>query len=189
MKAFNHILSAITLCVVTGVASAVPIDGTIKFGGDLTFDFATNTVDILGDDAYVTADPTGSFSSISAGDTAIYNDFTYDPFAAVSPLWSIGDFSFSLNQITYIGEYTDLSGNQYLALAGEGIFSGTGFDDTAGTWTFSANDVFGQFAFSSVNTGDTVFTTASTIPEPGTALLLGVGLVGFGISRKLLKTA
>jgi len=179
MKKLSYILLAVSLLTLSGVASAVPIVGTIKFGGDLTFDLNANTVDIIGNDAIVIAAPGGDFASyVSLGDTAVYNDFTYSPFTTVSPLWSVGGFSFTLSQIVSVFETTAPSGQQFLSLTGNGTFSGNGFDDTYGNWTFSADGQNGQFAFSSVS-----------VPEPGTALLLGVGLIGFGAARKLRKTA
>lgn len=177
---FIQLLLAAAVFVFTSTASAVEISGVIKFGGDVDVDFTANTVDILGDDAIVTADPTGTFASygpgIYAGDGATYNDFTYDVFAPVDPLWTIGGFSFKLSHITYINEVTGGT-FEYLNLAGNGILSGNGFDPTSGSWTFSADGSKGEFAFSSTN-----------VPEPGIALLLGAGLIGFGISRKLRKT-
>jgi hypothetical protein len=180
MKKLNQILMAAGLLALSSTASAVQIGGTIIFGGDLTFDFGTNSVDIIGDDAFVTAQGTGDFNGISGGTTAVYNDFSYDPLSVnTGTLWSVGGFSFVLNEIVTIEETTDTQGNLSLFLAGNGVFSGNGFEDTEGAWTFSADSVFGNtFAFSSVN-----------VPEPGIALLLGIGLVGFGINRKLRKTA
>lgn len=177
MDKFNKVLLAISLLALSGAASAVPITGSIKFGGDLTFDFAANTVDIIGDDALVVGTPTDDFSGIAEGTVAVYNDFTYDPFSTVDPLWSVGGFSFTLTDLIYVEEKTIL-GVQFLTLAGGGTFSGNGFDDTSGGWTFSADGTSAQFAFSTTN-----------VPEPGIAMLLGVGLIGFGISRKLRKTA
>lgn len=147
----------------------------IKFGGGLALDFNTNSVDILGDDANVVSS-NGSFSSVAVGTTAVYNDFTYSPFMTVSPLWTVSGFSFSLKQIISESEFTVPSGQQFLSLAGNGVFTGNGFDATYGNWTFSANGQNSQFAFSSVS-----------VPEPGTALLLGVGLIGFGAVCKLRK--
>ena len=182
MKKLNQILLAAGLLTLSGVASATQIGGTIIFGGDLTFDFGTNSVDIIDDDAFVTAAGTGDFSGISGGTTAVYNDFSYDPLSVNSltgDLWSVGGFSFALNEIVTIQETTDTQNNLSLFLAGNGVFSGNGFEDTEGAWTFSADSVYGNtFAFSSVS-----------VPEPGIALLLGIGLVGFGINRKLRKTA
>ena len=179
MKKLNQLLAA-SLLAVSGTASAVQIEGTIIFGGDLTFDFATNSVDIIGNDAFVTAATTGDFSGISAGTIATYNDFSYDPLAVpAGNLWSVGGFSFDLAEIVTVVEGTDSQGNLELFLAGNGVFSAAGFDNTEGAWTFSADSVGGNtFAFSSVN-----------VPEPGIALLLGAGLVGLGVSRKLRKTA
>lgn len=177
---FIQLLLAAAVFVFTSTASAVEISGVIKFGGDVDIDLTANTVDILGDDAVVIADPTGDFvsggTSITTGDIAVYNDFTYDVFAPVDPLWTIDGFSFKLSHITYINEVI-IGTTEYLNLAGTGILSGNGFDPTSGSWTFSADGSDGEFAFSSTN-----------VPEPGIALLLGAGLIGFGISRKLRKT-
>lgn len=181
MKKFIQLLLATSLLALSGVASALPITGSIIFGGDLTYDFNTNAVDILGDDALVTAAPTGGFSSVAYGAIATYNDFSYDPLSvATGTLWSVGGFSFVLNQISTITETTDIYGNTSLFLAGSGLFSSTNakLDDTAGSWTFSADGRGSRFAFSSTN-----------VPEPSIALLLGAGLIGFGFARKARKAA
>lgn len=187
MKKFNQTLLAISILALSGVATAAQITGDVIFGGSVVFSdntFDTNFVDIKLDRAIVTDDPTGDFADyVNFGDLAVYNDFTYDPFSVVSPLWTVGGFSFTLNQITYIDEVTDSEGHMFLSLAGSGVFTGNGFESTAGGWTFSSDgipgDGSGTFAFSSVN----------AVPEPGVALLLGVGLIGFGVSRKLRRTA
>ena len=196
MKNSNQILNillAISILALSGVASAAKIEGAIKFGGSVVFvnddpntsvdesTFATNFVNIDQNRATVIDDPTGTFASyVSWNDVAVYNDFAYDPFTTVSPLWSIGGFSFDLTEITYIDESYDTNGNQFLNLSGNGNVYGNGFEITSSFWTFNANGDAGtaEFAFSSTN-----------VPEPGVALLLSVGLIGFGISRKLRKTA
>lgn len=183
MRQINNVLLAMSLLLLTSTSSAALLKGVIKFGGDLTFDFTTNSVDIIGNDAVVVNNPSGDFASFADfGDLATYNDFNYDPLSIspAGPLWSVGGvggLTFSLSQITYISELTDPQGNQYLNLAGNGVFSADGFDPTSGAWTFSADTVGGsEFTFSSTN-----------VPEPGIALLLGVGLIGVGASRKFRK--
>ena len=97
-----------------------------------------------------------------------------------SVLWEIGGFSFNLDQITMVCEYSS-NGYQFLFLAGEGVLCGNGFDATAGAWAFSADGVWGQFAFSNNSVPYT------PVSEPGVAFLLGIGLIGLGLSRKVLK--
>ena len=159
------------------VASAVTVEVMVKRGDSTETIHSRN---IIGNDAVVVNNPSGDFASFADfGDLATYNDFNYDPLSISpsGPLWSVGGLTFSLSQITYISELTDPQGNQFLNLAGNGVFSANGFDPTSGAWTFSADTVGGsEFTFSSTN-----------VPEPGIALLLGVGLIGVGASRKFRK--
>ena len=101
MKKINQMLLALGILTASSVASATQISGTIIFGGAVDFttsSFDTNYVDIHLDRATITNDPTGSFAStVSFGDIAVYNDFVYDPFATVDPLWTVGGFAFMLN--------------------------------------------------------------------------------------------
>ena len=179
MKKFKILLMACLLAV-TGSASAVPITGSLGFTGAYTIAGGTSLdnltgINITGNSATVTGVVGGTFAAagISVGQTAFYNNFTLG--GSTTNLWSIGGFSFDLTSMVINYQATNL-----LALSGSGIITSTNsnLDPTSGGWTFTANSGGGNFTFSS-----------STVPEPTTAMLLGIGLLGVGALRKLRKTA
>ncbi|MDH5387396.1 MAG: PEP-CTERM sorting domain-containing protein [Gammaproteobacteria bacterium] len=196
MKKFNQILLGVGFFAIAGVASATQIQGSIGFVG--SYDIHNGVIDdtsvathdatlvdsfILGDrvdiiDAQVGGMVTGDFAAegIVSGQAATYSDFIFDPVGSVSGLWSVGSFTFDLVSMV---EY--LRTDAFLVLGGSGWISSTtaGLDQTFGLWSFSANTTGSNFTWSA----------SSAAPEPGIALLLGVGLIGFGVSRKLRKAA
>lgn len=139
MKKFKRTLLAISICTLSGVASAAQISGDIKLGGDLGFDMGSNL-----------------------------NGFTYEPFSVVTP-----------NSIDYISEDTNMSG-QYLSMGGSGYDMGNGFDHSSSGWTYSTCGEYDKYH---------KYHKPCNVPEPGVALLLGIGLIGFGVTRKLRKMA
>lgn len=159
-------------------AQAVPINGGIGFFGAFTplddanqattLDEATG-IDFLNNAAF-TENATGDFSDIDDLTLASFSDFQFDE-TPVSPLWSVGGFSFELSSVS-----VDLQTASALKLSGLGTVSGNGFDDTAGTWSLSADSGTGLvFAWS----GGTIAATA-----PPMLWLWGAGLVGMiGVSR------
>jgi len=67
----------------------------------------------------------------------------------------------------------------FLLLSGTGTAHITGFDDTAGDWSFSGQtDALGGTFSWSASTG------AAAVPEPATLLLVGSALTGLGILRR-----
>ena len=160
-------LGAMTLA---GTAAAVPITGSIGFTGA----YAIETGNNLGDatelsfsGVEVNGTATGDFSGL-LGDPANFSNLVIsDPFAS-QLLWNVGGFSFTANTLNIITQ-----SSVALVVSGVGTISHANFDDTSGTWVYS------------VNTGLTF--SAGTVPAPGIALLLGVGLVGISLARKMRK--
>ena len=138
------------------MSQAAFIEGAILFSNfNWTKDGTTLSVD-----SPQISGATGDF--VGQGNPVI-NDLDYSPFSALDPLWTTDDFSFAINFLTIVFEDAD-----DLTLKGSGVVSGTGFDDTWGTWSF---------------TGGTINWSSSTsIPEPGVLALVALGLLGMRIS-------
>lgn len=181
----SKLILAAAFLGMAGIAGAMPITGSIGFTGDYTRVGGTSLADatginITGDDATITGVVDGSFAAagITAGQTAVYNDFTIGS-VPIAGLWSIGGFSFDLTNMTI-----DFRAPTLLALSGSGMLKSTSpsLDDTSGMWNFTANTAGTNFTFSSSSAADAV-------PEPNITMLLAVGLIGLGLARKLGKSA
>ncbi len=185
MKTFNKTLLAASIFAIAGVANAIPITGSIGFTGAYT----TNTGDlatastIFITNASVSGTTTGSFADegISAGAAATYSGFTFNPISTpVNNIWSVGSFSFDLTQM--ILDHQSAYG---VTLYGNGVIKSTStdfsYDPTPGRWTFAATTSGENFTSDSSG-------SPKSVPEPTAALLLGAGLIGFGVARKVRKT-
>jgi len=186
MKKYNNTIVGGVLALCSTVASALPIVGNLEMTGafwalndagapvaDATQ--ATN-IDFIGDQFTVTSGSSGMFAGYASQKGDI-KDLYFDPFSPVSDFWVLDIFSFDLMTINIDAE-TDADN---LHLSGTGIIQGAGYSDTNGTWTFSGDSVTGGiFSWSSTTTaGDAV------VPEPGILALLSVGLIAFGVHKKL----
>ncbi|HKS37431.1 MAG TPA: hypothetical protein VJW76_09595 [Verrucomicrobiae bacterium] len=176
MKLTSLLLGAIIL--VAGRANAIPISGEVHFVGS----FSPTGGAGLGDATGLSFGPSyvfttsGSFSSLAAFSSALFNSITFAPLSP-GTLWTAGDFSFALENVTI-----DLQSATQLNLSGTGMLTGpVGYDPTPGTWNFQGGGSAG-FTFRTDNT--------ATVPDGGSALLLlGVALAGVGVCRRLHSLA
>lgn len=156
-------------------ASAVNITGSMTFGSVLNpaVNLGTATiVDFQPQTVFITSADDDLASTNTPGDLATFQDFSIVPFVPNDPLWTAGGFSFSLGSLA-INTQNAVS----LVLLGSGTLSGNGFDPTSYDWSLSADRTQNVIAFSATN-------AASAVPEPGSLLLLGTGVILIGRRRK-----
>lgn len=173
---------------------AVPITGDIKFGGTVMYD--TNSLatakQVSSWNAFVTG-TSGSFSTANGGvpfgnSVTLATPWVFNPGTSYSPLWSLtynggaDSYSFNLLGPTVV---IVMQSSTFLNITGAGMLFGTGFDATAGTWSFTST-TSGRRNTSSF--GFTADTTA--VPDGGTTVtLLGIAFVGLEGLRRKLKAA
>ena len=167
--------------------AAGPIVGSIDFNGVVTYDttsLATATKVNLWNSSFVTKD-TGSFTSVAPGTNAsMANNWMFNsntpalpmPGPATPSLWQVGAFTFNLSSSTVVAQ-----SSTFLNVTGVGTATGTGFDPTPGTWSFTSSRANGQ---DSQTFG---FQSSTAVPESGTLVLLAIGalfLCGMHLLRK-----
>ena len=164
----------LTIFLLTGAASAIPLSGEVGIHGGSFVDFDWKTSDILPQlEGKVFG--SGDFSGLSGDITLSSFNFATPDTPAADPLWSVGGFTFVLDTVSIV-ERNDT----FLELSGVGTMRAAGFEDSTGMWAISLNKV-----------GTSIFTFASTtaVPEPATLFFIGFGLVGMATlgHRKLRK--
>jgi hypothetical protein len=184
MKSINMprrmFIAAAALLSLVCTAHAVPISGGISLAGGYT----VNTGNLNTATAFtsfteeVVTSRSGDFitAGIAVGAAADQNAFSFNPFAPVTPLWTIPSVpgaSFSLTNLTLL----DQPGDNSMELRGTGILTLPGYDPTNGAWIFTANQLGDPLTFSWSSSN-----AATGIPEGGTtAAMLGAALLLVGV--------
>ena len=177
--------AVLAIASVPVAALAVPLQGTISFGGTVlvvppNFEVATqldfvNPVEVLS--------ATGHFAPLT-GSTAVFSNITYNPtpLVPIDNLWVAnaqpGTYSFDLLEMN-----VDFKSATVLALSGSGTLHAPNFDATEGTWTLTANTSGGVvFSFSSTS-------IAAPAPEPGSMVLFVSGMFVIGFALRGARSA
>lgn len=161
--------------------AAGPMVGDITFAGSVSLDSTTvNTATMVtawhglatGDLPQVQSRDGDFATFVNRGDGATFHAPWSFNSSSVPSFWTVDGFTFDL-----LTSHVVQQGLGSLTVAGTGTASGHSFDPTPGTWMFTTQDPSSQSQFS--------FSASTSVPEPGTLGLLGIGMAGL-CGRRLL---
>jgi hypothetical protein len=166
------------------VAALPKMDGGISFSGGYELDTGNiSTANSFTNFSNVVIQSgSGTWADVTPLTPATFNSFTFNPPSNVTPLWSFtfDGITYTLNADGSAMTFVRYSGPiPSLDITGTGwIYASSGYDPTAGAYKITANQGNTTFSFSA---------SSVTVPEPGTLLLLGFGLLGLAGFRRKLK--
>ena len=179
-KIITLITSSFLLLLATSSAYATSITGSISFDGDasVTGEYPTisgitfSGVDVSALDGLVTGDFDGLEDT-----AAIFYDYDITNNSLPYDLWSAGSFTFTATDFN-IDLLVDVNGILVGAITGNGYLTSTdaSLDLTSAAWAITGQYYDGFVSFS-----------ATTVPAPAGAALLGLSLLGFGFARRNKK--
>jgi hypothetical protein len=180
------VMGALSCGLFSQQAQAAHINGTISFIGAVDFDHPVGTATTV--NQFYSAishiagfstvfNTTGDFSAITPGTLATMSvPWQFNPSMATPGLWSVGGFSFDLMSATVVTQLPN-----FINISATGVIHGAGFEDTAGTFTFTVTDNR-RFNVGFVAVG-------RAVPDGGTTvMLLGLGISALGMARRFLKS-
>jgi len=166
-----------------GPALAATILGQVSFTGTATFNGPLSTATAVTEFTNVRVEAgTGDYavpSLVPLNTSVTIASLIFDPLPApVAPLWSftVGGTEYTFDLTTMAMARMTMGANHFLSLSGTGIARATGFEDTIGDFTLSAQQAVNASGTTVTFSAEAVVPSA-TVPEPGVVGLAAAALL------------